>query len=373
MKNLLVRAAQITAIALPLMLPTFAAANPVGPIGVTVGSQATSQITRSSLNARQRLMQVSGHSAAATPGTKSSWIDPRYAASIVTGTTPLVYASITGGNEILAYASNAAPPPAPQPGPVETITGLAEPAGLAVDAMGNLYVVELVNNDVKVFKPGQLMPFETLLPAPGSAAFLSVAVDARGTVYVATSNGSIAVYAKGATTPSNTLSDPAIKSANGIAVDGVGNIFLNYVGLVSSNVQGYAVGAVPVTTSIGETFFHRLNIDSAPNSPQPLGLTLDKNGDLVIADTMGIVSIYRPATNTPVMSFQATGLIGNVFNINLALTGPNNRHLFMAPHDTNTIYEYAYPSGTLEPGITLPFNTVVEGLATSPAPARGVW
>jgi hypothetical protein len=50
--------------------------------------------------------------------------------------------------------------------------------------------------------------------------------------HAGTSNGSIAVYAKGATTPSNTLSDPAIKSANGIAVDGVGNIFLNYVGLV---------------------------------------------------------------------------------------------------------------------------------------------
>ena len=104
-----------------------------------------------------------------------------------------------------------------------------------------------------------------------------------------------------------------------------------------------------------------------------MGLALDKNGDLVIADTMGVVSIYRPATNIPVMSFQASGLVGNVFNVNLALTGPNNRHLFVAPHLTNTIYEYAYPSGTLEPGITLPFDTVVEGLATSPAPARGVW
>jgi hypothetical protein len=72
-----------------------------------------------------------------------------------------------------------------------------------------------------VFKPGSLVPFETFLPAQRSAAFLCVAVDARGTVYVATSNGSIAVYAKGATTPSNTLSGPAIQSANGIAVDGV--------------------------------------------------------------------------------------------------------------------------------------------------------
>jgi hypothetical protein len=29
-----------------------------------------------------------------------------------------------------------------------------------------------------------------------------------------------------------------------------------------------------------------------------------------------------------------TGLIGNVFNFNLALTGPNDRHLLVAPHDT---------------------------------------
>jgi hypothetical protein len=144
--------------------------------------------------------------------------------------------NLAGAKEVLAYATNrtAAPPPAP----VEAITGLASPAGLAVDRMGNLYVVELVTNGVKVFKPGQVMPFETLLPALGSAAFLSVAVDARGTVYVATSNGSIAVYAKGATSPSNTLSDPAIQSANGIAIDGVGNSLLNYVGLVSSNTLG---------------------------------------------------------------------------------------------------------------------------------------
>jgi len=373
MKNLLARAAQISAIALPLTLPTLAAANPVGTFGRTV---TTSQITQSSLNMQQRLTQVSGRIATtAIPGAKSSWIDPRYAASVAAGTTPVVYASITGGNEILAYATNTTP--APPPAPVETITGLGEPAGLAVDATGNLYVVELLNNDVKVFKPGRLTPFETLLPAAGSGTVQSVAVDARGTVYVTESNGttstgSIAVYPKGATAPSNTLSDPAIQRADGIAVDGMGNIFLNYVGLVGSDTLGYAVGAVPVATSIGETFFHRLNIDSAPSSPQPFGLTLDKNGDLVIADTMGVVSIYRPATNTPMMSFQATGLIGNVFNINLALTG-SNRQLLVAPHDTGAIYEYAYPSGTLQTAITLPSPTVVEGLATSPASPHGVW
>ena len=315
------------------------------------------------------------------PHATSSSIDARYAASIAAGTTPLVYASITGSSEVLAYATNVtpAPPPAPPPAPVETITGLLGPAGLAVDRKGNLYVVEIGNNDVKVFKPGQLTSSETLYPAPGSAIFFqTVAVDARGTVYVGALNatattGSIVVFANGATTPSNTITDPAIQRANGLAVDGAGNIFLNYVGLVAPNTLGFAVGAQPATTSIGETFFHQLAIESAPNSPQPLGLTLDKKGDLVIADTMGVVSIYRPATNTPAMSFQATGLIGNVFNVNLALTGPNDHHLFVAPHDTSVIYEYAYPSGTPETPIPLPFPTVVEGLATSPASAEGIW
>jgi hypothetical protein len=121
----------------------------------------------------------------------------------------------------------------------------------------------------------RLTPFETLVPAPGSAVtFLSVAVDAHLTVYVATSIGSIAVYPTGATTPSKTLSDPAILSTYEIAVDGAGNIFLNYVVPVANNSNGYALGAVPAVTSIRETFFHRLNIDSAPNSPQPLGLVL---------------------------------------------------------------------------------------------------
>ncbi len=140
------------------------------------------------------------------PLAKTSSIDARYAASIAAGTTPVVDVSITGSNEVLAYATNGAPSASP-PAPVETITGLTEPAGLAVDPNGNLYVVELVSNDVKVFKPGQLTPFETLLPGPGSPEFQTVAVDARGTVYVGTSSttmGSIVVFAKGATTPSNT-------------------------------------------------------------------------------------------------------------------------------------------------------------------------
>lgn len=53
----------------------------------------------------------------------------------------------------------------------------------------DLDVVELVTDDVEVFKPGSLVPFETFLPAPRSAAFLSVAVDARGTAVKGLSPG----------------------------------------------------------------------------------------------------------------------------------------------------------------------------------------
>ena len=359
MKNSLVRAARIAAVALPLTLPTLAAAGPVGSSQLTAG--------------RQPVPKISRHSAAAqTAIAKSSWIDRRVADSIAAGTTPVVYAALTSAQEVAAYTTGTTQ--AVPAKPVETIAGLAEPASLAVDRLGNLYVLELLTNDVKVFKPGNLTPFETLVPAPGSGlTFLSVAVDAHLTVYVATSTGSIAVYAQGATTPSKTLSDPAILSTYEIAVDGAGNIFLNYVVPVANSSNGYALGAVPAVTSIGETFFHRLNIDSAPNSPQPLGFTVDKTGNMVVADTQGVVSIYHPATNTPALSFQAAGLIGNVFNVSLALTGPKNHHLLLAPQVTTAIYEYAYPSGSLETTIVLPAPTVVEGLATSPAPSPGVW
>jgi hypothetical protein len=123
---------------------------------------------------------------------------------------------------------------------------------------------------------------------------------------------------------------------------------------------------------------HRRDVlSSAEHRPRahvtgPIGLVLDKNGDLVIADSTGIASIYRPANQTPTLSFSLTGLIGNANNINLALTGPNDRHLLVARLDAGAIYKYAYPSGTLETAILLPGPTVVEGLATSPASARGV-
>jgi sugar lactone lactonase YvrE len=63
----------------------------------------------------------------------------------------------------LAYPTNTATPPT---APVEINSGLSEPDALAVDRLGNLYVVEFGGNDVKVFHPGSLTASKTLA-APG--------------------------------------------------------------------------------------------------------------------------------------------------------------------------------------------------------------
>jgi hypothetical protein len=145
--------------------------------------------------------------------------------------------------------------PTTQPAPLETITGLAEPARLAVDRRG-----------------------------------ISKSSNARGTVYVATSNGSIAVYAKDAAIPSNTLSGPAIQTANGVALC--------------------------------------RSTDPQRTHPQCL-------------------------SKLPVSS--------GTSSINLALAGPNDRHLLMVPHDTGVIDKCAYPSGTLETTIFLPGQPSLKG------------
>jgi hypothetical protein len=89
-----------------------------------------------------------------------------------------------------------------------------------------------------------------------------------------------------------------------------------------------------------------------PNGLPQSHLTIDKFGDLVVTDGGAAVSIYPPKSQTPAMSFK-TGLFGF---INIALTGPNDHHLFVAAAQTGTILKFAFPSGTPEPPITLPVD-----------------
>jgi hypothetical protein len=292
-------------------------------------------------------------------------IDSRFQRAITTGSMQLVYISQRQFGTVLAYPAAASTPPMSS---VETISGLTAPTGLAVDAHGNLYVAEQTLSDIKVFRPGSLTPFKTLVAPPGTGGYYGVAVDGQGTVYAATLNGGgIQVYANGATTPSYALTDPSIKDALEIAVDSVGNVFVSY-----NTGVGAAFGVFPASTSLGAAFnvrfFHQMSINTNAATPA-FSMVVDKNGDLVVSDLADVVSVYRPASQSPALKLPLN--LGQYLYI--GLTGSNNRHLFVAGQNAASILRYSFPGVVLEQTIPLPGTLETGGIAVSPPAPVGAY
>lgn len=136
--------------------------------------------------------------------------------------------SYNGSAEILIYSQNGS-----NQEPIGEITqGLMPNAailGLAVDNKRNLYVTEEhygSDGDVVVYAPGQYVPSRTLVHAGAPTA---IAVDGKGSVYVADSAGcKILEYLKGRTKPSTVVTFPQNECGNGVGVDSSGDLYICY-------------------------------------------------------------------------------------------------------------------------------------------------
>ncbi len=220
----------------------------------------------------------------------------------------------------------------PSAGPA-TSSDLNSPAGLAVDAHGNLFIADASNNVVE-----EVTPTGTLLvvvgndnlgpPGPGPARGTAlgvptgVALDAHGDLFIAdTWNGVVEKV-----TPTGTLSvvagidneegppapGPATKSSigvpSGVAVDAHGNLFIadrnNLVGQKVTptgrlSVVAGIVGSEDSPTP-GPATKSRLGV--------PTGVAVDALGDLFIADLWNdVVEEVTPAGNLSVVAGNETG------------------------------------------------------------------
>lgn len=185
-------------------------------------------------------------------------------------------------------------------GPAATAE-FSNPAGVAVDAAGNLYVADYRNHSVREISAGNV----TTIAGNGSPGFadgpvasaqfsypLGVAIDGSGNLYVADSNnnrireisGGIVTTLAGNGTAS--YLDGAAASAefhgpNSVAVDASGHVF---VADGSNNVIREISGGM-VTTMAGSNAGY---LDGPARSAMlngPNGLALDADGDLYIADS----------------------------------------------------------------------------------------
>ncbi|MGA9667838.1 MAG: choice-of-anchor D domain-containing protein, partial [Terracidiphilus sp.] len=155
---------------------------------------------------------------------------------------------------------------------------LANPSGVAVDARGNLYILDTYNQRVLEETPGAHGYTESRVPTSALSYPYAIAVDGAGSLYIAdTGNNRILKETPGpngfteSTIPSSTLNTPF-----GVAVDGSGNVYIsdtykNRVLLETLTEGTYTESVIP-TSQLGLY------------AQGPYGIAVDGSGNVYIAD-----------------------------------------------------------------------------------------
>jgi hypothetical protein len=286
----------------------------------------------------QPLSNQPGTAIASTLALKKSWI------SRTARTTPLLYVSDGEDDLVLIY-----PATGRNPQPIGQLTGFDIAAGLAVDQAENLYVADVVAENIQVFHRGSTSPFE-VLNVPGYP--YGEAVDASGNVYVAvaqtgSAQGFVAMYPPGATEPASTLGDPSRGfSPVSVALDSQADVFVTYDEAINTPPGGIDEFKAGTTTPIN------LGIKASKG----IGwLTIDQHGNLVVPNNG--VRVYPRGSKHPSLVFSSGKKCSPTqvaFNrsgdlIYVGENGSNSRVL-------NSVKVYTYPGAKL-------VNTISNGLS----------
>ena len=150
--------------------------------------------------------------------------------------------------------------------------GLVSPDGDFVDTSGNLYVADYDGVDVQEYKPGGKSP--TFTYSAGMTDPVNVSVDARGNVYEADYDGHLVnEYSQKNDTVINSC--PLAGGAEGVAVDGNNDVFVDY-NLMPSG-PGLIVEYKGGLAGCQQTEIH-VPLDFAG------GMVLDAKGKLIVCD-----------------------------------------------------------------------------------------
>jgi hypothetical protein len=136
-----------------------------------------------------------------------------------------------------------------------TISDVVGPQGMASDRQGNLYVTSQGTSAVNVYAPGNYTATK-ILNEGNQQAPAYVAVCPNGTVYVSNTyanggyvNGSIQIFAPGATAPTGSIPESNIFFSFGVACDAANNVWFNYL---DTNFATAFAEYVPSTGTITE-------------------------------------------------------------------------------------------------------------------------
>jgi sugar lactone lactonase YvrE len=198
-------------------------------------------------------------------------------------TQATLFISDLGTESVKLYPANAKKPK--QSGSITD--GIDQPVNAAVDASGTLYVANNGNNTVTEYPLGASSPSVTLstdIVSPNG-----IAVDSAGTVYVTSGEyfgqGYVLVFPKGASTPSEQINGFVVPI--GLAVNKKGDLFV-------ADYQGNAVYEVPKGTTTPENL-NLAELDA------PMGVAIDQNGHLWALNYNNAAALeYKIGNNEPI-------------------------------------------------------------------------
>ena len=240
------------------------------------------------------------------------------------GATPLVFATglsnpaqiaVDGkGNVFVADTGNNRVAFAASAGGAAAVyaSGFSAPAGLAVDGYGNLYVADTGNSRIVEVQPGG---GQVVLPITGLSAPAGLAVDTSGNLFIAdTGNNRVMEFSSSGGLSTVNIGGTSTVTPVGVGVDSAGDLYI-----------ADSAGMQILVSEQGGTYGNSL----ARSLTALAGLTVDSSGDVYAADakTAGLVSINRakgsivfPATNLTQSSTSAL-LLNNTGNTTLTATG----------------------------------------------------
>lgn len=190
----------------------------------------------------------------------------------------LVFVANISANEVLMYSQGK------NPQPVGSITdGLSDPAGLAVDIKGTLYVSNLGNNTITEYPVGSTSPSVTL--SSGLDGNYGDAVDNKGDVFAVNLNtNSLVGYKPGKTQPFETVT--GLDNPTGVATDSKNNVFI----ACDANNTVYEVPAGSST----------LQNSGLLGLVGPIGLAFTKGDTLYVSNFgSGNVAVYDKGSDSP--------------------------------------------------------------------------
>jgi sugar lactone lactonase YvrE len=240
--------------------------------------------------------------------------------------------------------------------------GFKGPSGVALDASGNLYVADSLNNAVYEIPPGCASASCVITLGGGFAQPYGVAVDASGNVYVAdTDNGTLKEMPPGCTSLSCVTLVPGFSGGpltpTGVTLDASGNLYFT---------SGHGVWEIPVGCSSSACFISLAPFTAAFQFYAPYGVAVDESGNLYVTDIdFGVYELPHGCTTADYTNkvCTQTQLGGNFsFNSPYAVAVDSSGNVYVAAEGV-----YEMPPGcisaTCVTQVAAGFGNPTEGLA----------